>query len=377
MESLAAKAQGHLLMKDKRIFQSLNLAARKKALDAEGEDVEFKQARNTQIALDQRLVQLTGKLHAQEQALAYMAPRLQERVETTDELHSMVQQLDQVVPKIKPDLKTIGEQLQEIKDAGKQTREQMMTASEELGKYKNAYKLFGERMQEAREKAAIARREVEADNVQALRATEASTGLRQRAATAQGAQQGQMLVADSEREAARAEMLNRQSAEAAQSNQLFDAEADESLAYMSMFGADAQQADQRLKGESMKLQALGRQYARGRFLAQNGAARDQYLKAELAKAKKALDRSELVSEDDKLAFMTGEKATQATAKEVGVEERAAVGNTEKAAGEARKLDEDKAQWEEDSAQADSIKRAAEEHARAEEHLEAASTLNPK
>eukprot|EP00282_Hemiselmis_andersenii_P034763 CAMPEP_0169478816 /NCGR_PEP_ID=MMETSP1042-20121227/28676_1 /TAXON_ID=464988 /ORGANISM="Hemiselmis andersenii, Strain CCMP1180" /LENGTH=283 /DNA_ID=CAMNT_0009593307 /DNA_START=341 /DNA_END=1192 /DNA_ORIENTATION=+ len=220
-------------------------------------------------------------------------------------------------------------------------------------------------------------REVEADNVQALRATEASTGLRQRAATAQGAQQGQMLVADSEREAARAEMLNRQSAEAAQSNQLFDAEADESLAYMSMFGADAQQADQRLKGESMKLQALGRQYARGRFLAQNGAARDQYLKAELAKAKKALDRSELVSEDDKLAFMTGEKATQATAKEVGVEERAAVGNTEKAAGEARKLDEDKAQWEEDSAQADSIKRAAEEHARAEEHLEAASTLNPK
>jgi len=30
MEMLAARAQDHLLLKDKRIFQSLNLAARKK-----------------------------------------------------------------------------------------------------------------------------------------------------------------------------------------------------------------------------------------------------------------------------------------------------------------------------------------------------------
>ena len=186
-----------------------------------------------------------------------------------------------------------------------------------------------------------------------------------------------MLVADSKREQARAEMLNQQAAEASQSNQLFDAEADESLAYMSMFGADAQQAAQRLKGEGMKLQALGRQYARGRFLEQQGEARDQYLKAELAKAQKALGRSELVSEDDRLAFMTGEKATEATAKEVGVEEKAAVGNTERAEREAQALAEDKAQWEDDSEQADSIKRAAEDHERAEEHLEAASSLNPK
>lgn len=96
-EMLAARAQDRLLLKDKRIFGSLNLAARKQvlslviapgavwylhpfllhlcipraltltsvpsfflqALAAEDEDEKFKQARNTQMMLDQRLGELT------------------------------------------------------------------------------------------------------------------------------------------------------------------------------------------------------------------------------------------------------------------------------------------------------------------------------
>jgi len=377
MEMLAARAQDHLLLKDKRIFQSLNLAARKKAIEAENEDVKFKQARNTQIALDQRLAQLSGKLHAQEQALAYMAPKLEERMQSTNQLSGMVQQLDQVMPQIKPDLKKVNEELQEIADAGKQAQEEALTADEELKKYGNAYNLFGERMQQARQQSAQARNEVEEDNVGALRATEYATQLRQRATMAQNSQEGRMLVAEAERETARADMLNKESTEASQSTQLHDAEADEAMAYMSMFGADANVADARLKLEGQKLQALSRQYARGKYLAAMGQQREAYLKSEDKRATAELKRAELVAEDDKLAFMTGEKSTKATAEEVGVEERAAEGNTVQAEKDITKLDQDKNQWETDSEQADAIRQAGEAHVHAAEHLEEAAELDPK
>jgi hypothetical protein len=52
------------------------------------------------------------------------------------------------------------------------------------------------------------------------------------------------------------------------------------MAYMSMFGADANVADARLKLEGQKLQALSRQYARGKYLAAMGQQREAFLKSE-------------------------------------------------------------------------------------------------
>lgn len=75
-------------------------------------------------------------------------------------------------------------QVQHIEDAGKQAKEQLKTADEELVKSKNAYDLFGKRMEDARQKGAVARRENEYDNVNALRAQQEATQLRQRAAKA-------------------------------------------------------------------------------------------------------------------------------------------------------------------------------------------------
>ena len=122
----------------------------------------------------------------------------------------------------------------------------------------------------------------------------------------------------------------------------------------------------------------------------------------LGRATAELKRAELVTEDDKLAFETGEKvnlqpsldstvrgvfpfsdmsgvlqATKATAEEVGVEERAAEGNTVEAERDITKLDQDKNEWETDSEQADAIRQAGEAHVHAAEHLEEAAELDPK
>jgi hypothetical protein len=65
-------------------------------------------------------------------------------------------------------------------------------------------------------------------------------------------------------------------------------------------------------------QALSRQYKRGKYLESSGQYRDQYLGAELSKAEKVFDKSELEAENDKLAYMQGEKSTEQTEREVQV-----------------------------------------------------------
>ncbi len=65
-------------------------------------------------------------------------------------------------------------------------------------------------------------------------------------------------------------------------------------------------------------QALSRQYKRGKYLESSGKFRDQHLTAELANAEKVYDKSELEAENDRIAYMTGEKSTEETEREVQV-----------------------------------------------------------
>lgn len=329
-------------------------------------------ARNKQIELDTRLASLTKKLQAQEEALAYMRPKVAERDEEDHQLGSYVTQLKDEIPMIQGDLKAIHKRVTAAKDAIKPLRDELKRTEEVLGKSRNAYALFGQREAESREKAAGARHEVEQLNFASLSAEQAATQLRKEAVGEHDSVKAKYLSQEAKTQDAKVAMLNKQSAEMMQSAQLFDAEADEATAYQTMFGADVASATSEGRQQAAELQGAERTYEIGQYLMAQGASREGLLQKDLQSADVDLSESDKLAKQDDAALARGEKATEATDTELDAVHQQAVANTEAAEKVVQQLEEDHEAYDRDAEQAYSLRVAAAEHKRAAEHLKLAA-----
>jgi hypothetical protein len=156
-----------------------------------------------------------------------------------------VKSLKQALGKLEHDIGVVEKAVVTTKDEIKPVKEELKTSDEILLKSANAYKLFGQRVQQSREKANLARQQVNALDQGAMLAQQYATQMRAKAVDERDKKAAELLAQEASEADAKVDMLKKQSAEAMQSAQLFDAEADEAASYMSMFGADAQQAQMR------------------------------------------------------------------------------------------------------------------------------------
>jgi archaellum component FlaC len=371
-EMLASAAQGRLAQKDRRIFNSIALAAKHQEVDGEAENKEFLAARTKQMQLDARLQSLTQKLSEQELALSYMRPKVEERDHQDQELGSYATQLKDEIPLIQGDLAGIRKKASAAKEAIKPLKDELKRTEEVLAKSRNAYALFGEREDESRGKAAQARRQVEELNFASLRAEQGASQLRKEAVAEHDGVKAKYLAQEAKAEDAKVAMLNKQSAEMMQSAQLFDAEADEATAYQTMFAADLESATSEGRQQAAELQGAERTYAMGQYLEQSGLAREKLLQKDLTGADAALAQSGALAKQDDAALARGEKSTEQTETELRAAHGQAMTNTLAAEKIVAAEEAHRAAWSRDAAQAYSLRVAAAEHRRAAQHLKLAA-----
>lgn len=376
-EMLASAAQGRLAQKDRRIFNSIALAAKHQEEDGEAENKEFLAARTKQMQLDARLESLTKKLSEQELALSYMRPKIEQRDTQDKELGSYVTQLKDEIPLIQGDLSSIRKKMlaskaSAAKEAIKPLKDELKRTEEVLAKSRNAYALFGEREQQSRDKAAQARRQVEELNFASLRAEQGASQLRKDAVAEHDRVKAKYLSQEAKTEDAKVAMLNKQSAEMMQSAQLFDAEADEATAYQTMFAADLESATSEGRQQAAELQGAERTYAMGQYLQQSGLAREKLLQKDLSGADAALAQSDALAKQDDAALARGEKATGETESELQAARSQAMTNTLAAEKIVAAEEAHRAAWSRDAEQAYSLRVAAAEHRRAAQHLKLAA-----
>jgi len=371
-EMLAAQAQEHLAQKDARIYNSLRKAAESKIQNAESLDKKFFAAREHQVALDQRLEQLTQRFEAQKEALAYMFPKTEAREMEAKKMPGYVQQLQGALPQLQKDLKGVQGQLEKIKAEAKPSKREARVSNEIMDKTSNAARLFGQRDQKAVEAAQVARMKTEELNNAALMAQRTSQQLRMLAKREMDPKKAQLLVQEANEADAKVAMLSKQSAEQMQTAQLYDAEADEAGSYSTMFGADAQTAQQRLSTAEKKLQYLAAQYQQGLKIEAQGEQREQFLKSQLNAAKAALGMAGLEATEDAKSLKIGEEATEQTIKKIQQTRTEAEENTASAIKDVFAVKKDHNNYNADTVQAMSVVQQVRDHEAAAEHFDDAA-----
>jgi len=262
--------------------------------------------------------------------------------------------------------------VQKTKDEVKPVKEELKTSNEILEKSSNAYQLFGQRVQQSREKADLARKQVNELDQGAMLAQQYATQLRAKAINEQDKKKAELVAQEASEADAKVDMLKKQSAEAMQSAQLFDAEADEAASYMSMFGADAQQAHMRQANAAQKLNYLSAEYEKGQQLEVAANQKKAMLQAQLMRAQQMLGADVRETKEAETAVLTGERATARTGEAIKIDHNAAVKNTKMAMGDVDKIHKDEQLYYEDADQARDVEGEASEHKFASEHLDAAA-----
>ena len=367
-EVQAAKAQHRLARKDARILKSMELAAQSKMGAARTEDEQFLAARNKHLMLDERLAQLSQRFDAQMQALEYMVPNTERQAFGTQKLALGVKELKQSLGKLTKDIEMVEQAVSKTKDEVKPVKEELKTSDEILTKSANAYRLFGERVAQARQKAGLAREQVEQLDQGAMLAQEYATRARAEALHVSDKKKAQLMAQAASEADAKVDMLKKQSAEAMQSAQLFDAEADEAASYMSMFGADAQQAHLRQGMAAQKLNHLAAEYEKGQQLEAMALQKKMLLQQQLVRSGAELKDNIFKTREEEMAVAKGERATARTGKALHIDRDADAADARGAVGDIAAMRKDEGLYLEDASQARDVAEETLAHKEAAQHL---------
>jgi hypothetical protein len=283
-----------------------------------------------------------------------------------------VNTLKQSLEKLTKDINAVGKEVEKTKDMVKPTRAELKTSEEIFAKAGNAYKLFGDRVQQSREKADLAREQVQQLDQGAMLAQQYATELRKQALSERDKKRAELIAQEASKTDAKVDMLKKQAAEAMQSAQLFDAEADEALSYMSMFGTDAQQAHAREGAAEQKLNFLAANYEKGKQLEAMAQRKQAFLQAQLSMADKTLMAEVKRTKEAEAAVLTGERATARTGEALKIDHAGDVQDAKAAVGDIASIHQDEVAYDEDAVQARTVASEAWAHKMAAKHLDEAA-----